>query len=173
MSDDLGDTETQPVSGVPLLEVSSDEIAEDAYLPKEEDEARAARDEADRLFAQIEGRCKDGGIGCKRADDFDGNSILRLAIPAGHEPRPLVVRGQSEARALLGVDFEHWRYLEGYEAIYSYEDEEIEAAVRFVRPMSRRMLDRVFPTTKDENGAEVQHPSSLPSLGRDPAWNSG
>lgn len=119
---------------------------------EDEDDEGLAGVEPDpvEVFTKVQERCRAAKIECTREDDFEGKPFLRLALPAGRETRTLVLRS-SDAKALLAIPFESYRYLEGYEAICSYQENYIEAAVRQVGyPFNLRRLFGEFPRFGDD-----------------------
>jgi hypothetical protein len=132
---------------------------EDEELEPEPTEAEAGP----RELAQIVKRCEIAGIEYARGKFDDGDSYLRLAMPAGRKSRSLTVADPNKANALLAVPFERYRYLEGYEAICSYDDGVIEAAVRSAGPgfaMPTYAFSRLFGQPP-QPGDDVQWPPRL------------
>jgi hypothetical protein len=94
-----------------------------------EEPAEAEPDPAE-LFGQVLERCKAADIDVEEAETLDGEQFLRIALPAGRDKRSFAVHGHEAASRLLATPFERYRFVSGYEAICSYEDAVIEAAVR-------------------------------------------
>jgi hypothetical protein len=84
----------------------------------------------EELFDRIAERCDSGKIGFAVETNEDRNRFARLEFPSGRDTRKLLIRDVQEADALLGVPFERYRFLSGYDAICSYEDDYLEAAIR-------------------------------------------
>jgi hypothetical protein len=92
-----------------------------------------ARAEAQTLMETLMARCASAGIPCEIMQDVDGESRGRLDFPAGRGSRRVVV-GEREIQSFLSIEFERLRLLERYEAVYSLEDDVIEASFASVRP---------------------------------------
>ncbi len=81
-------------------------------------------------FSLITRRCIDSGIKVEEKALQDGSKILIVSIPNGRTARAVRLISSRDADRLLDTQFEHYVALGDYQAICSYADGVIEAAIR-------------------------------------------
>ena len=96
--------------------------------------------------AELEKRCKECGLSITEIDGFGGDDVgLQIGFPCGRNKRSLYVYDLRRLKDILSITFEKYTFLDGYDAICSYEDGEIEALVRPLAGFNPRLLyTRVF-----------------------------
>lgn len=82
-----------------------------------------------QLLTQLAERCANARLSLAIDTNEFGKPVGRLDIPIGRDTRRLIITEPSETAALLDVPFERYRFLSGYEAISSTDDDYIEAAI--------------------------------------------
>lgn len=80
-------------------------------------------------FEILKSRCESSKVLFEQIKDEDGDHYGRLRFPDGKNTRTVSIYGVSKADALLGFEFENYRFIPGYEAIGSYKEKYIEASV--------------------------------------------
>lgn len=128
------------------------------------------RAEGQRLMETLMARCTSAGIPCEIAQDYDGELSGRLDFPAGRGSRRVVV-GEEMVRSLLSIEFENLRLMERYEAVYSTEDDVLEASFASVRPgVNRRELPSALLSPNQRDGNDPVEPILLngPGFGDTP-----
>lgn len=131
--------------------------------------------ELDSKFQLINRRCADSGIKAETKALADGNTWIIVHIPNGRTTRDVVVASPRDADRLLDTQFEQFVVLGDYQAICSYRDGVIEAAIRpvDVRGMPntfllRRLFDHdPFSTTANRTNLkpiELKAPSGTSSV---------
>jgi hypothetical protein len=76
-------------------------------------------------------RCKAGGL--KVEDKFSPGEelqVLRVYMKCGRETRPIRLFSEASINSFLSIPFEKYVFMSGMEAICSYDDGTIEAAIR-------------------------------------------
>lgn len=89
-------------------------------------------------------RCRAAGIECSDHERLAGRAGFRpvkVTMPSGRKTRDIIAFSENAAQALLSVPFEKYRFLEGYDAICSFQDGIIEARVT---PTSRSIMPTSF-----------------------------
>lgn len=93
-------------------------------------------DEADRekrqeLIEEIKKRCQAAEIPFEDVQQEDSDErVLVIKIPSGRSTRNIIIEDAQEAEALLAIPFEKYRFIPGYDAVFSTENGEVAAAVR-------------------------------------------
>ncbi len=123
-----------PVADPPALIDDEEEEQDEASTPDEQAEF-------DRLIAEIEARCKAGGVKYEAVTQ-DRRTGLRVLLPAGRDHRPVPVMATDAARQLLRVPFEKLVILSPYWAACSYETRSITALVTGISVFGIRPLPR-------------------------------
>lgn len=106
------------------------------------------------LISKIKERCIRSGI---EFDDFgkelDSRRIqpFRLHFSQGRGTREVVIRSAINAQQLLNIAFENYRFLTGYDAVFSFEDDYIEAVISPLHQISTQELyEKLFNLTSLE-----------------------
>lgn len=97
-------------------------FGEDSVEAASSQELKKARDD-------IEARCKSAGLQCEEVVFSPGPPGLRVGINCARDIRWLYLAPRSIIE-FSSVAFEKWRYLSEYDAIYSYQDGDVEASIR-------------------------------------------
>lgn len=92
-------------------------------------ESREHESELDAAFAKLKRRCKKAGIKAFVASDAVTGRTLEIWFDRGKGVKPVRVRNLEHANALLSSEFDCYRVLRNYEAIWSPGDGTIEAAI--------------------------------------------
>lgn len=121
----------------------------------------------------IESRCKASGLTFENdSDEVFGPSGI-VSFPNGRDVRPVGIWTLAAANDLLAIEFEKYHFLSDYEAVLSYKDATIEAAVRLIRgidmaQMCRRLFNSDYPKEAQQAAdLKVNLPSphaGLPSI---------
>jgi hypothetical protein len=117
------------------------------------------------LFAELEARCEVADMETS-LDEREGRALLRLAFQAGRDKRYVTVRNAEGARALLATQFENYRFVDGYEAIYSLTTGDVEALVGRVAailPGGVGFMRRLFGPKTAQNSEPWTSPVVLSS----------
>jgi hypothetical protein len=96
------------------------------------------------LISHLVGRCQKAGIEHKLDVSEDGTYHLSILIPCGREKREVSIMWPEDATEFSHIEFEKHRFVQGYEAICSYEYGTIEAYIRPLRGFSRDSLFSVL-----------------------------
>jgi len=98
----------------------------------------------DEKISTLIDRCKSASINCEKKSMSEREYIV-LHLPNGRQIRPLVVWPlETSIDTLIGLPFEKYVYLGEYDAIVSYDDQVIEAAILSVRGASRSRIASAF-----------------------------
>ena len=154
---------------ISLADAQERVIDETQNLFEDEDDVDEIRDiEIDRktlleLLDQIVERCKSAKIDCEYVKNISGN-VLSINMPAGRSKRVIYVANIEQARALLEANFEKYVFVGDYNAICSYSDGYIEAALGNLGPASMglfRARSRIFGARFDSDPHE--HSIEIPT----------
>lgn len=112
-------------------------MSDEQFALDEEDlELEQAEQSPDPSFlAKLEDlkkRCLSAKIGFSIDTNPLGETYGRIDFPNGNSKRPIIVSSESRATSLLGVAFEDYSHVEGFEALCSYKNGTIEAAIRAI-----------------------------------------
>lgn len=108
--------------------------------------------------SELEARCKLSGIELREEVlGIDERPTLRLRMKCGRDERWLYLGSDEAVRQLLSVPFERYIFLSGFEAIASYQDDLIEAAVRPIAGPSYFVYRNMF-------GADLTNAAELASF---------
>ena len=110
------------IPGIHPMTDASPAFGEDSIDGVSPKELKKARDD-------IEARCKLAGLQCEEIVITPGPPGLRVGINCARDIRWLYLapRGIIEFSQLA---FEKWRYFSEYDAVYSYQDGDVEASIR-------------------------------------------
>lgn len=125
----------------------------------EEDEAISTSpneqsEEFEKSLAELKARCSAANIEYSETRQED-SPFATIALQAGKSKRKIAVY-KSRAKALLAVEFEKYRFLSGYEAIYCFERKTIEASIRATRLGSSFLLQRLAGQNPIDNSVALQ-----------------
>lgn len=101
----------------------------------------------EKLKSSIKKRCEEARIECEvvEAQDDENNDTIVVSLQDGHKKRQILISSHSEAKNLSRYQFEKYRFLSGYQAIYSYEDNYIEAIlIRLEQNSIESIFERLF-----------------------------
>jgi hypothetical protein len=117
----------------------------DSVLEREDDVVNdvttvPSQDTMTVAIAELKRRCADAGLVLTEVEETDPLAF-RLGMRCGRDFRSLYIRADDTLIELLALDFENVVFLSGFDAICSYSDHLIEAAVR--------PLDSPFPRRSD------------------------
>ena len=110
------------ILGVHPMSDADTAFGEDSVEAASSQELKKARDD-------IEARCKSAGLQCEEVVFSPGPPGLRVGINCARDIRWLYLAPRSIIE-FSSVAFEKWRYLSEYDAIYSYQDGDVEASIR-------------------------------------------
>jgi hypothetical protein len=96
------------------------------------------------LITHLVDRCQKADIEHKLDVSEDGSYHFGILIPCGREKREVSIMWPEDATELSHLEFEKYRFVQGYEAICSYEYGTIEAYVRPLRGFKRDSLFSVL-----------------------------
>ena len=109
--------------------------AEEFATPRDTEEFAAAR-------AALEELCANSEFTIKEIEGLDENDIgLEVAFPSGRHKRFVYLYSVEAINDLLSIPFERYIFLDGYAAICSYEDREVEALIRPLTGVSPRLFN--------------------------------
>lgn len=105
---------------------------------------------------ELERRCSEAGLELRESEGIEEDDVtLEVGLPAGRETRWVYLFDLDDLRQILHVSFEQFVFLSGYDAICSYRSGEIEALVRPLNALSRRLLQRrIFGRREGEEADE-------------------
>jgi hypothetical protein len=116
--------------------------------------------ELDAAKKELERRCKEANIAITESEPFEDEQIsLEVGFPSGREKRWIYLYDLDGIKRLLDIPFEKYFFIGGYNAIGSYSDNEIEAAIRPLGPVGTNALKRLFSkelTESDVNDMDFQ-----------------
>ena len=94
---------------------------------------------------ELERRCKDANMAITESEAEEGEQIsLEVGLPSGRDKRWIYLHDIEGINSLLAIPFEKYFFLSGYNAIGSYVDNEIEAAIRPLGPFGQSVFKRLF-----------------------------
>ncbi len=86
-------------------------------------------------------RCEKAGIEYEIGElSPDAFYLLDISLQSGREKRTVTVFDLENAQRLSKVEFEKYVFVQGYEAICSYQDGLIEAYIKFLRPFRAELV---------------------------------
>lgn len=135
---------------------------EKIMIPPDDDDVDEEEELVDKVaveaaFEQLIKRCESAKIPVELGD-FDGDKYLRINLPNGRETRSVTVYNFSRAQELLAIPFEKYVFLGEYEAICSYGDGTIEAALSTIGfGLTSRNLFRIFEGKSAEEWSEDEN----------------
>lgn len=97
---------------------------------EEDIEAGAKPEEALEAKKTLQARCKDAGLELKEEVREDGDPYLKIGMKCAREQRWLLLSSDESILRMLSVPFESYTFISGLDAICSYQDGIIEAAIR-------------------------------------------
>ena len=110
-----------------------------------------APEEDDEVYAQawkagveaLQARCASAGIKCEagRREETDDDYVI-VYMKSARGTRPLTIHHLADLNALLAEEFERYNFLSPYEAVSSYQDGYIEAAIRPLNQVTTSMVFR-------------------------------
>ena len=114
----------------------------------EDEEAPIVEDDAAEIslkanLALLKSRCEAANIGFDSNEDPEFGVSAQVSLPAGKAVRRVGIMSLSRAEALLSIEFEKFRFLPGYDAIWSPTDNSIEAALQTTRLNADSLVRRV------------------------------
>lgn len=131
-------------------------LAEELEIPDDDDPPVASSDaEASALTAKlnsIKNRCTSSGIEFREDSTLDGRNYISLLMPSGKNKRRVPIYNDVISDIIIKSNFENYKFLSGYDAIYSTSENVIEAGLRPSRFSSPMIFDRLIK--KLSNGVE-------------------
>src|SRR5580704_11856314 len=109
-------------------ELNSDADA-DTRFDEEDIEGPVSSQDLANAKKEIAARCKSAGLTLEEGTQIDESPLLKLGMKCGRGFRWLFL-GSDEIVKLLSIPFETFVFLTDYEAVCSYKDGFIEAAIR-------------------------------------------
>ena len=97
---------------------------------EEDIEAVAPPEEAQRAKEVLQARCNSAGLELKEEIREEGSSYLKVGMRCARAQRWLLLASDESVLRMLSVPFENFVFISGHEAICSYGDGTIEAAIR-------------------------------------------
>jgi len=85
-------------------------------------------------FRHLVDRCEKAGIEYGLQEIAPEHAYLTISLQSGREKRTMPIFDLEDAKKLINVEFEKYVFIEGYEAICSYQDGSIEAYIKFLKP---------------------------------------
>lgn len=160
--------------------------SDDLDLELELDEETPNEREAAEFIAAsaaLKERALQAGLSVKETSIEGGQPLLRLDIKSSRSTRPIMLSSADDINTLLAFDFENYFFLRQYEAIASYVNRTIEAALRPVEVRaipSSFVFRRLFSSAGmresfDVSDIEISLPApavGLPSIRIGPASDS-
>jgi hypothetical protein len=132
-------------------------------LPEiEADRQESAAKDLESKLALVASRCTAARLKVEEKTQPEGGKYLIVNIPNGRDSRSITVASVRQAERLLDTRFERYVVLGDYEAICSYADGVIEAAIRPLdvrMPSSfvwQRLFDYRVPQTAAESSEEAK-----------------
>jgi hypothetical protein len=134
--------------------------------------AEADNPEYERIRKELDRRCAAKSLSIEERRS-GGDIFLTIEMPCGREKRSVFMFMEEELRAFLGVAFEDLVFLGRYDAICSYAEGSIEAAVRptgsiaNIRNFAARLSGRDIRTMEPDDfgiSLELAHPSGRPTI---------
>src|SRR3990172_2319965 len=120
----------------------------------DEDRLRRVDDDLRPLFRTLMSRCDKARIRYELDTDLD---FLQIFLKSGRQERALAVLDQKTANLLINSKFERFNFVEGYDAICSYEAGTIEALVRRIVSLPRlAILRRLLEIKPEELGGKEE-----------------
>jgi hypothetical protein len=86
----------------------------------------AEEKESTEALDEVKARCEAAGIEYRQEDFLDEDILLEIELPDARETRTVTAIGEERFAQLAAIDFEKYRFLEGYDAIVCYEHGTIE-----------------------------------------------
>lgn len=123
---------------------------------EEDIEAAALPEEAQRAKETLQTRCKSAGLELKEEMREEGSSYLKIGMRCAREQRWLLLGTDESILRILSVPFENFVFIAGYEAICSYSDGTIEAAIRPLVNMPSSFMFRKLFGLEMLNGAALE-----------------
>jgi hypothetical protein len=116
---------------------------EEVFDFDDEDEPEPTPEEVAAAVKDLKARCAAASIEIEEVPGIDPEDVFyRVLMPSGREKRPISLFDHDDVVRLLKVQFEDYVVLSGYEAICSYKDGLIEAALRTIGTPGLSLLER-------------------------------
>jgi hypothetical protein len=90
--------------------------------------------------AKLASRCAEANIGFSQELSALGKPAVRLSLPCGRDRRPFILTTLQQLQDMLSIEFEKYVMLSGLAAICRYDVGTVEAHIRFMRPLSSRIM---------------------------------
>ncbi len=123
----------------------------------------SAQDENARfieILKNIENRCKAASIEFVQEQDEEFGASGSILLQAGKAKRRIALWSETRAKDINAIKFENFRYLAGYEAIYSISEKSVEVALRSSRlPMltvTQRLMGKISEEGVDQPIIEIR-----------------
>lgn len=122
---------------------------------EEDVEPIAPVEEVLQAKATLQSRCKEAGLELKEEIRDDGSSYLKVGMKCAREQRWLPLISEESILRIISIPFENYIFISGHEAICSYSDEIIEAAIRPLGNMPSSFVYRKMFGLEGNNSTEI------------------